>query len=144
MGKLYQAKPKPYISNTQKHGRLLWARAHLRWTDAKGKSVLWSDESTFQIAFGNHGRVLKRKRTIQVAYNLKATIHCALGASVHVTHCNRLHHRIFYTHLTNDTILDLRHVRLCDQLHVVHLMLCKCPTNFLISLLSKTLLKCTL
>ena len=36
--------------------------AHLRRTDAKWKSVLWSDESTFQIVFGNDGcRVLRAK-----------------------------------------------------------------------------------
>ena len=51
--KLYHAKRKPYIINTQKCRRLLWARAQLRWTDAKWKSVLWSDESTFQNVFGN-------------------------------------------------------------------------------------------
>ncbi|KAI3374532.1 hypothetical protein L3Q82_021102, partial [Scortum barcoo] len=58
--KLYHAKRKPYINNTQKrrHWRL-WARAHLRWTDAlKWKSVLWSDESTFQIV---GRRVLRAK-----------------------------------------------------------------------------------
>ena len=33
--KLYYAKQKPFINNTQKRRRLLWARAHLRWTDAK-------------------------------------------------------------------------------------------------------------
>uniref|UniRef100_A0A3B4CB63 Transposase Tc1-like domain-containing protein n=1 Tax=Pygocentrus nattereri TaxID=42514 RepID=A0A3B4CB63_PYGNA len=54
--KLLHAKQKPYINTTQKHCRLLWAQAHLIWTDAKWKSVLWSDESTFQIVFGNHGR----------------------------------------------------------------------------------------
>ena len=38
------------------------ARAHRRWTDEQWKSVMWSDESTFQIVFGNHGRrVLQAK-----------------------------------------------------------------------------------
>ena len=37
-------------------------RAHLRWTDAKWKSVLWSDESTFQIVFGNCGRRVLRTK----------------------------------------------------------------------------------
>ncbi len=60
--KLYHAKRKPYINNTQKRRRLLWARAHLRWTDAKWKSVLWSDESTFQIVFGNYGRRVHRAK----------------------------------------------------------------------------------
>lgn len=44
--------------NQQQPETLLWARGRRRWTDAKfkkKKSVLWSDESTFQIGFGNHG-----------------------------------------------------------------------------------------
>ena len=60
--KIYYAKRKPFINNIQKRRRLLWARAHLRWTDAKWKSVLWSDESTFQIVFGNCGRSVLRAK----------------------------------------------------------------------------------
>ena len=60
--KLYYAKQKPFINNTQKRRRLLWARAHLRWTDAKWESVLWSDESTFQIVFGKCGRRVLRTK----------------------------------------------------------------------------------
>ncbi len=41
----------------QKRRRVLWAKAHLKW-----KSVLWSDESKFDILVGNHGRhVLQAK-----------------------------------------------------------------------------------
>ncbi len=36
--------------------RVLWAKAHLKWTVSKWKSVLWSDESKFDILVGNHGR----------------------------------------------------------------------------------------
>ena len=60
--KLYYAKQKPFINNTQKRRRLLWAWANLRWTDAKWKSVLWSDESTFQIVFGKCGRRVLRTK----------------------------------------------------------------------------------
>lgn len=60
--KLYYAKQKPFINKIQKRRRLCWARAHLRWTDAKWKSVLWSDESTFQIVFGNCGRRVLRTK----------------------------------------------------------------------------------
>lgn len=35
--------------------QLLWTWAHQRWTEAKWKSMLRSDESTFQIVFGNPG-----------------------------------------------------------------------------------------
>ena len=31
---------------------VLWARSHLRWTGRQWKSVLWSDESTFQLGLG--------------------------------------------------------------------------------------------
>jgi len=38
------------------------AKAHLKWTVSKWKSVLWSDESTFDILVGNHRcRVLQAK-----------------------------------------------------------------------------------
>ncbi len=60
--KLYHAKRKPYVNMVQKHRHVLWAKAHLRWTVSKCKSVLWSDESKFDILVGNHGhRVLWAK-----------------------------------------------------------------------------------
>ncbi len=45
--KLYHAKRKPYINMVQKHRNVLWAKAHLKWTVSKWKSVLWSDESKY-------------------------------------------------------------------------------------------------
>ncbi len=46
----------------QKHHHVLWAKAHLKWTVSKWKSVLWSDESKFDILVGNHvRRVLRAK-----------------------------------------------------------------------------------
>ncbi len=39
---------------------VLWAKAHLKWTVSKWKSVLWSDESKFDILVGNHGRRVLR------------------------------------------------------------------------------------
>ncbi len=60
--KLYYAKRKPYVNMVQKHRRVLWAKACLKWTVSKWKSVLWSDESKFDILVGNHGcRVLRAK-----------------------------------------------------------------------------------
>ncbi len=60
--KLYHAKRKPYVNMVQKCRRVLWAKAHLKWTVSKWKSVLWSDESKFDILVGNHGcRVLRAK-----------------------------------------------------------------------------------
>ncbi len=41
---------------------VLWAKAHLKCFVSKWKSVLWSDESKFDILVGNHGcRVLRAK-----------------------------------------------------------------------------------
>ncbi len=50
--KLYCAKRKPYVNSVQKRRRLLWARRHLGWTITQWKRVLWSDESVFQVFFG--------------------------------------------------------------------------------------------
>ncbi len=53
--KLYHAKRKPCVNMVQKRRHVLWAEAHLKWTVSKWKSVLWSDESKFDILVGNHG-----------------------------------------------------------------------------------------
>ncbi len=50
--KFYHAKRKPNVNMVQKHCRVLWAKAHLKWTVSKWKSVLWSDESKFDILVG--------------------------------------------------------------------------------------------
>ncbi len=53
----------PYVNIVQKRHRVLWAKAHLKWTVSRWKSVLWSDESKFDILVGNHGRrVLRAKQ----------------------------------------------------------------------------------
>lgn len=54
--KLDHAKRNPYFKSTQKCRLLLWAWVHLNRADAKWKSMLWSDESTFPIGFGHYGR----------------------------------------------------------------------------------------
>ncbi len=59
---LYHAKRKPYVNMVQKRRRVLWAKAHLKWIVSKWKSVLWSDESKFDILVGNHGRHVLRAK----------------------------------------------------------------------------------
>ncbi len=54
--KLYHAKRKPCVNMVRKCCRVLWAKAHLKLTVSKWKSVLWSDESKFDILVRNHGR----------------------------------------------------------------------------------------
>ncbi len=46
----------------QKRRRFLWAKAHLKRTVAKWKTVLWSDESTFEVLFGKLGRHVIRNK----------------------------------------------------------------------------------
>ncbi len=60
--KLYHAKRKPYVNMVQKHHCVLWAKANLKWNVSKWKSVLWSDESKFDILVGNHGRRVLRAK----------------------------------------------------------------------------------
>ncbi len=60
--KLYHAKRKPYVNMVQKRRRVLWAKAHLKWTVSKWKSVLWSEEPKFDILVGNHGRRVLRAK----------------------------------------------------------------------------------
>lgn len=59
---LYYAKRKPFINKIQKRRRLLWSRAHLKWRVSKWNSVLWSDESTFQVVMGQQGRRVLRTK----------------------------------------------------------------------------------
>ncbi|KAK3574192.1 hypothetical protein QTP86_004414 [Hemibagrus guttatus] len=60
--KLYRSKKKPYLNMIQKRRRFLWAKAHLKWTVAKWKTVLWSDESKFEVLFGKMGRHVIRTK----------------------------------------------------------------------------------
>ncbi len=46
----------------QKRRRFLWAKAHLKWTVAKWKTVLWSDESKFEVLFGKLGHHVIRTK----------------------------------------------------------------------------------
>ncbi|KAK3515719.1 hypothetical protein QTP70_030163 [Hemibagrus guttatus] len=60
--KLYRSKKNPYLNMIQKRRRFLWAKAHLKWTVAKWKTVLWSDESKFEVLFGKLGRHVIRTK----------------------------------------------------------------------------------
>ncbi len=79
--KLYHAKRKPYVIMVQTRRRVLWAKACLKWTVSKWKSVLWSDESKFDILVGNHGhRVLRAKEEGDLpAFSSKASISDGMG-----------------------------------------------------------------
>ncbi len=50
-----------YVNIVQKRHRVLWAKAHLKWT-VVWKSVLWWEKSKFDILVGNHGRRVLRAK----------------------------------------------------------------------------------
>ncbi len=83
--KLYHAKRKPYVNMVQKHRHVLWAKAHLKWTVSKWKSVLWSDESKFDILLGNHRRYVLRAKeegrpsSVSSEFSSKASISDGMG-----------------------------------------------------------------
>ncbi len=60
--KLYRSKKKPYLNMIQKRRHFLWAKAHLKWTVAKWKTVRLSDESKFEVLFGKLGRHVIRTK----------------------------------------------------------------------------------
>jgi len=60
--KLYSAKRKPFLSKLHKLSRLHWARDNLKWSEAKWKTVLCSDESRFEVLYGTLGRRVIRTR----------------------------------------------------------------------------------
>ncbi len=61
--KLYRSKKKPYLNMIQKRRHFLWVKAHLNWTVAKWKTVLWSDKSKFEVLFGKLGcHVIRTKK----------------------------------------------------------------------------------
>ncbi len=78
-------KRKPYVNMVQKCRCVLWAKAHLKGTVSKWKSVLWSDESKFDNTFGNHRRrVLRAKEggrpsSVLSAFSSKASISDGMG-----------------------------------------------------------------
>ncbi len=50
------------MNMVQKRRRVLRAKAYLKWTVSKWKSVLWSDEPKFGILVGNHGHCVLRAK----------------------------------------------------------------------------------
>ena len=60
------AAKKPLRKDTN-NKRLAWAKKHEQWTD-RWKSVLWSDESEFEI-FGSNRRVFVRRKDHPFTYS---------------------------------------------------------------------------
>ncbi len=71
----------------QKRCGVLWAKAHLKWTVSKWKSVLWSDESNFDILAGNQERCVLRAKeegrpsSVLSTFHSKASISDGIGGT---------------------------------------------------------------
>ncbi len=76
---------KSYVNMVQKRVVSCGPRLHLKWTDSKWKSVLWSGESKFDILVGNHGRCVLRAKeegdrpALLSAFSSKASISDGMG-----------------------------------------------------------------
>lgn len=55
------ARKKPLLTDRHRNVRLEWARQRKDWTVSDWNSIIWSDESKFNL-FGNDGRVFVRRR----------------------------------------------------------------------------------
>ncbi|KAF2882230.1 hypothetical protein ILUMI_23953 [Ignelater luminosus] len=56
------AKHKPLLTNKQMKNRMVWARAHKNWTLEEWGTVVWSDESRFEVSIGDtRSRVIRTK-----------------------------------------------------------------------------------
>ncbi len=60
--KLYHAKKEPFVKHGPEAPSCPVGQNRLKWTVSKWKSVLWSDESKFDILVGNHGRRVLRAK----------------------------------------------------------------------------------
>ncbi len=97
----------------QKHRHVLWAEAHLKWTVSEWKSVLWSDQSKFNILVGNHGRrVLRAKKEA----DLHAYHQCSVQkpASLMVWGCISTY-GIGSLHILEDTMNAERYIKILEQ-----------------------------
>lgn len=74
--KSYFATKKPFISATNRNKRFEWAKAHLNWTIDQWKTVIFSDESPYTLAF--HG-----KRRVWRMHNERYNPLCTIGTIKH-------------------------------------------------------------
>ncbi|GBM39267.1 hypothetical protein AVEN_140318-1 [Araneus ventricosus] len=58
----YKARRKPFLTSSSKRRRVAWTKYHLSWTPSQWEKVLWTDESIFEVSYGNIGRKVIRKK----------------------------------------------------------------------------------
>ena len=90
----------------------LWAKGHLKWSEAKWKTVLWSDKSTFEILFVNHGLVLLSKEERDHPACYQWTVQKL--ASLMVWGCMRAY-GVGSLHIWNSTINAEQYIEVLEQ-----------------------------
>ncbi len=103
----------------QKCRRILWAKAHLKWTVSNWKSVLWSDESKFDILVGNNGHcVLRAKEEGDLFYlNIPFSVLSAFSSKAIISDGMEVHKCIRYgsLHVLEGTINAERDIKVLNQ-----------------------------
>jgi len=66
----------------QKRCNLLWAKTHLKQTEAKWKIALWSDELKFEILFENHGHCMRRREGPSILLSVLRSNSCSSGGAL--------------------------------------------------------------
>ncbi|GBL78501.1 Transposable element Tcb1 transposase [Araneus ventricosus] len=79
----YKARRKPFLTSSNKRRRVEWAKSHLSWIPSQWKKVLWTDESIFEVSYGNIGRkVIRKKDEANDPFCYKRVIHKASSVMV--------------------------------------------------------------
>jgi hypothetical protein len=68
------AAKKPWLREANRVKRLQWAQAHRNWTPDQWRSVLWSDESKFELRYHALKRVWRKKGTRYDPRNTQGTV----------------------------------------------------------------------
>ncbi len=114
--KLYHAKSKPHVNIVQKRRRVLWAKTHLKWTILKWKSVLWSDESKFDILVGNHEcRVLWAKEEGDLPACHQCSVQKPACLMVWIYHDGISAYGIGSLHILEGTMHAERYIKILEQ-----------------------------
>ncbi len=100
------------MNMVQKRRCVLWAKANLKWTVSKWKSVLWSDKSKFDILVGNHRRRVLR---VKEEGDLPACYQCSVQkpASLMVWGCINAYG--MGLHVLEGTMNAERYIKVLEQ-----------------------------
>ncbi|GBL83171.1 hypothetical protein AVEN_165376-1 [Araneus ventricosus] len=58
----FKARRKPFLTSSNKRRGVAWVKSHPGWIPSQWKKVLQTDESLFEVPYGNIGRKVIRKK----------------------------------------------------------------------------------